>query len=61
MLRKVKGRQSAHFIPDLYVEAESERDLAWSADRSRKGLHNEFLIQKILHVEEHIGCLMHLA
>src|SRR5438477_123471 len=43
------------------MKAEPERDLAWGANRSREGLHNEFLVQKILHVEEHIRRLMDLA
>jgi hypothetical protein len=44
------------------MEAEPERDLAWSTDGlSWSALNNEFLVQKILHVEEHICRLVHLA
>ena len=43
------------------MEAEPERDLTRSADGSGIGLNNEFPVQKILHIEEHIRRLMHLA
>src|SRR4051812_45944479 len=42
------------------MEAEPERDLAWSADGARVGLHHKFLIENILQVEEHIRRLVHL-
>ena len=43
------------------MEAEPERDLTRSADGSGIGLNNEFLVQKILHIEEHIRRLVHLT
>jgi len=58
---KEASQAGAPLILKSDMEPEPERDLAWSADGSGEGLHNEFLIQKILHVEEYIGRLMHLA
>ena len=48
-------------IEYLNVETESERNLAWSADRSRVRLNYEFLIQNILHIEEQVRTLVYLS